>query len=86
MLSTVDYGRSGFVDVGRGPDGLELKAFYLASALEHSKSRSERFPCLPISSKQRREYKELGGGRLRWAQLLDPVVALSGVRYLVSHR
>lgn len=84
MLSTVDYGRSGFVDVGRGPDGLELKAFYLASAPEHSKSRSERFPCLPISSKQRREYKELGG--LRWAQLLDLVAALSGVRYLVSHR
>lgn len=72
MLSTVDYGRSGFVDVGRGPDGLELKVFYLASAPEHSKSRSERFPCLPISSKQRREYKELGGGRAEMGTIARP--------------
>lgn len=76
MLSTVDYGRSGFMDVGRGPDGLELKVFYLASALEHSESKSKRFPCLPISTKHSKGMQGTGEGLLRWAQSLDLVAAL----------
>lgn len=61
MLSTVDYGRSGFMEVGRGPDGLELKVCYLANALEHNESRSKRFPCLPISSKHSKGIQGTGG-------------------------